>query len=121
MPKYTVKVAGSEKLERKLKQLPEHMQEGLRTAVRDSAKAIRADARTRVPVDSGDLRKSIKFRTAKGGLSATIRVDEFYGRFVEFGTTSQAAQPFLGPAAQAERTRFPGRISDDVRKALGLR
>lgn len=121
MPKYSIKVAGSSKLKNQLKQLPEDLRAGLKLAVKASAAAIKADAKKRAPVESGNLKKSIRYRVDPDGLGATVRVDEFYGRFVEYGTTSQDPQPFMTPAAEAERTRFPGRISDDVRKAIGLR
>jgi HK97 gp10 family phage protein len=121
MPRYTIKVTNSTKLKRELKELPDELRKGIRKAVRSSASAIRTGARKRVPVDSGDLKKSIRFKTDRDGLGAVVKVHEYYGHFIEFGTSSIPAHPFLRPAAEAERKAFPTRISDDVRKALGLK
>jgi HK97 gp10 family phage protein len=118
---YTIKVTNSTKLKRQLKELPEELRTGIRKAVRSSAAAVRADARKRVRVDTGDLRRSIRYKTDRDGLGAVVKVHEYYGHFIEFGTSSIPAEPFLRPAAEAERKQFPSRISDDVRKALGLK
>ncbi|MFC4333864.1 HK97-gp10 family putative phage morphogenesis protein [Salininema proteolyticum] len=118
MPKYRIDVAGSNQLQRRLAALPDDLRDSLKGSLRDAAKSVRSEAQDEVPVESGDLRKSIKFRVDGRKLTATVRVEKFYGHFVEFGTTSQEAQPFMRPAFEAERRRFAGRISDDVRKAL---
>ncbi|THV27939.1 HK97-gp10 family putative phage morphogenesis protein [Glycomyces paridis] len=120
MPRYTVKVANTHLLKRKLKELPDDMLVGLTVAVRAAAKQLKADARKRAPVRSGDLRRSIRYRMDRDGLGAQVYVDEFYGRFIEYGTKSMEKQPFLRPAAALERARFRNRVSDEVRKALGL-
>ena len=120
MPRYVIKVTNSTKVKRQIKELPDHMRDGLRLAVKASAKQLKADARKRAPVESGDLRRSIRYRVDKDGLGATVIVGEYYGRFVEFGTSSMEAQPYLRPAAALERARFRNRISDEVRQALGL-
>lgn len=49
-----------------------------------------------VPVDSGDLQRSIH---AESGPSGNFVVaDEEYAAFVELGTSKMAAQPYLRPA-----------------------
>jgi HK97 gp10 family phage protein len=121
MARYTIKVTNSTKLKRQLKELPEELRTGIRKAVKTSAAAIRTEARKRVRVDTGTLRRSIRYKVDRDGLGATVKVHEYYGHFIEFGTSSIPADPFLRPAAEAERQRFPTRISDDVRKALGLK
>lgn len=54
-------------------------------------------ARSVVPVDSGDLRKSLTFR--RQGAVATVTSDLPYSAFQEFGTSQMAPSPFIGPAA----------------------
>lgn len=56
----TVKIDGLKDLERYLKQLPEEIQKRpLRSAVSAGAKVILDEAKSRVPVDTGNLRKSL--------------------------------------------------------------
>lgn len=116
--KYTIEVARKKKLRAALESLPDDMRKGVRKAVRESALSVRKDARRTVAVLTKALRKSIKFKVAKDGLSATVMPTEYYGTFVEHGTESMEAQPFMRPAAEAERPRFPKRISKDVHDAL---
>lgn len=49
-----------------------------------------------VPVDSGDLRRSIHAEVNSAGLF--VVADEEYAAEVELGTSKMAAQPFLRPA-----------------------
>ena len=78
----------------------------LRTALRNAAKPVRREARARVPVDEGDLRKSIKTKATvkrSGDGYADVGFDPeiaFYGGFVELGTSQQPARPFLRPALE---------------------
>ena len=71
---------------------------------------IAEEARRLVPVESGDLRDSIAVSTEVAGYGAASRTvyvgplraggssDVFYAHFIEFGTATQRAQPFLAPA-----------------------
>lgn len=51
-------------------------------------------ARQLCPVDTGDLKRSIGYRTADGTLRATAP----YAAYQEFGTYKMRAQPYLFPA-----------------------
>lgn len=106
------------KLREQLKQLPEDMRKSYRKSLREASMAVRRDARKLVPVRTKALRKSIKFKIARDGLSAIVRPTVYYGLYVEHGTERQEAQPFMRPAAAAEKKRFAGRISADLREAL---
>lgn len=117
MLQFTVEVKRA-KLRNKLQALPEDMRKSFRKSLRESAMAVRKDARRLVPEDTRALRKSIKFKIARDGLSAVVRPTLYYGTFVEHGTKKMQAQPFMRPAAELERPRFPGRISADLRVAL---
>ncbi len=57
-----------------------------------------ADMKRLVPVDSGDLLKSIE-----PGDDGKILIGEEYGKFVEFGTHIMEAQPFARPALYRRR------------------
>lgn len=85
----------------------------------DSAEAMAAGARERVPVDTGELRDSIRaektgeleHRAAAGDNKA------FYAMFVEMGTRNQPAHPYMIPAFEAEKRVAEGRVVNALRKA----
>lgn len=77
--------------------------------VRKTAKDIEGNAKQIVPVDTAFLKNSIgtsDLRTVgtSGTLSVEIGPTASYGKFVEFGTSTQAPQAYLGPSLD----RFSG-------------
>lgn len=86
----TVNVKGLDELAKMLDSLPVKIARNImRAAVNAGSKVVRDKARELVPVDSGDLRKSIVTRQSKaanGTISGGVKTDLFYARFVEFGT-----------------------------------
>jgi HK97 gp10 family phage protein len=116
--KYRLQVAKQRKLRAALQQLPDDMRKGVKKSVRGAAMAVRKDARKFVPERTKALRKSIGFKVAKDGLSARVFPKMRYSAWVEHGTEAQAAQPYMRPAAEAERPRFAKRMSQDVHDAL---
>lgn len=42
----------------------------------------------------------------------------FYARFLEFGTSHQAATPFLGPAFDIEKEKLPDVVRDEIDKRI---
>jgi len=91
-------------------------------AVRETCLAIRARATSLAPSLTGELRKSISFRTEfKKGDAGEMRHVGYIGirassparvywRFVEFGTMYYSAHPFFGPAAQEAKTGYTQRM-----------
>lgn len=69
-------------------------------AVRRTAYAVEADAKALAPVDTGNLRNSITTSVTLAGTAITAEVGPTaeYGGYVEYGTSTQGPQPFLGPA-----------------------
>ena len=67
-------------------------------AVRKAAMDIEAQAKSRAPVDTGNLRGSI----AASGHDADYRVDSpaNYSLYQEFGTRHMGAHPYMIPAAE---------------------
>lgn len=99
--------------------LTKRMRKGERktaTAVRQTAKGIVKKARAKVPIDTGHLRDSIRYEPLDNEHRAHVVVDTrdekhpSYAAYLEYGTRHQGAQPFLIPAAEAERERFRRRI-----------
>ena len=92
-----VSLRGFAEFEKKLRALPGKVaRKVVRQALREGAKIIQAEAKARVPVDSGKLKKSIKVRAAKSRKKGTAAVvvqtgqgdfkgETFYGAFLEYG------------------------------------
>ena len=78
--------------------------------MRKTALDIEADAKAFAPVDTGFLKNSIGHSDLRrvgqyGVLEVEIGPSAEYGAFVEFGTSTQAPQAFMGPALDR---RSPG-------------
>ena len=94
---------------------------GVGNAVEETAYKIERDAKLTVPVDTGELRKSIETEidwssSGRGEkVSAEIGSDLEYSDDVEFGTSRQSAQPYLIPS-------FDKNVADlerNINKILG--
>jgi len=118
-------VSGLSELTRTLEGMAANVQRNaLRRAVSSGAAIIRNEAKERAPVRTGEMRRDIQMkreRTADAqiatyavyvrsgkksrlaGKARNVERDSFYWRFVEFGTSKQAAQPFMRPAFEAKK------------------
>lgn len=119
---YRVTVDGLDELKKRLEKLSDDLRAKAEDALSESADAVKKDMMRRVPVDTGNLRRSITARVRKRQLTANVGPrpgkSAFYGYWVEFGTSSMRAQPFAGPAAEAERARWPNRLRTHLKDAL---
>lgn len=119
---YRVTVDGLDELKKRLEKLSGDLRAKAEDALSESADAVKKDMMRRVPVDTGNLRRSITARVRKRQLTANVGPrpgkSAFYGYWVEFGTSSMRAQPFAGPAAEAERARWPNRLRTHLKDAL---
>jgi HK97 gp10 family phage protein len=90
-----------------------------RAALRDVGKLLRKDAKSRVPVDTGNLKKNIGTWVRKsddGGAYLQVGVYDrkraqkkgmpyaFYAHMIEFGTSEHPANPFIKPSAMNNLT-----------------
>ncbi|MEV4672167.1 HK97-gp10 family putative phage morphogenesis protein [Actinomadura sp. NPDC049382] len=117
-----VTIEGLDELHRRLEEVGEQIREAAGKAIKDSAEAVRDDAREQVRVDTGRMKRGLKAFVKKADLSAEVGwrdPDLYYAKFHEFGTTRIPANPALTAAAEAERSRLPDRITEDVRRAIG--
>lgn len=90
-------------------------QKKVKLVVKGTGLIIETGAKRRVPVDTGRLKSSI-LRTPKTDFFVTVGTNVEYAQYVEYGTSKNRKQPFLFPAAEAERQRY----LDRIRKALQL-
>lgn len=113
MAKVTLKLQG---LEQAIKKIGKFRLEKIGQVVNEldrTAIAVESGAKRNTPVDTGRLRASI-VRQEFGRFNRTVGTNVEYAIHVEFGTRYQRAQPFLYPAAEAERQRF----LDNLRRIL---
>lgn len=124
----TSRILGRDRMRKVLKALPEAIRKRLREAILSESEAMAGMMRSIVPVDRGDLKKSIKVtpgdeapalyarvrsrRAEKDPyLAAIVHADDFKARFVEFGTAPHVNQgQFTGtmnPGTPAQPFFFP--------------
>ncbi|MEX1037862.1 MAG: HK97-gp10 family putative phage morphogenesis protein, partial [Acidimicrobiia bacterium] len=105
-------------MKRELDRAGDEILDALALVVKESAWAVIDDARHLVPVDTGNLRDSITYRS-KGEHRAEVYIDTSdatYGHIVEFGTSARPEQPFMGPAAERERSQLKKRVVEEIER-----
>jgi HK97 gp10 family phage protein len=126
----SVQVEGMEEILRDLRKAQADVQQEAREVLKEQAKIIRDDARSRCPEDTGTLKKSVRLSVSRKGLNASVSAggkvqgkDAYYAQFVEFGTKHSPAQPFLYPAGRAHEKETEEKLvkvlTDAVRKGAG--
>ena len=119
----SARLVGAEAMARVLREMPKEVSDKVvASAVRAGAAVVRKEAVSRVPVRTGNLKKSIRaLRTRKTEHDATYLVGPagrgFYGLFLEFGASRRAKRPWLRPAFEATADRALGAIG----KTLGAK
>jgi HK97 gp10 family phage protein len=101
-----------------LVELGEDVRRRLLQAIITTGDDIVRDARSLVPVREGNLHDSIYAEPAGDGYEIEIGAGMDYAGYVEFGTSRQAAQPYLVPAIERNRYRFYGRIGNAVKYGI---
>lgn len=128
----TVKIEGLKELQAALSRLPRELdRKVLNAALMAGARPMVAAIKARAPVDTGTLARNIRARPVRPypGNTATVeigvrrlnkrqvnllrekarkagqstRVNAWYWRFLEFGTSKMTARPFLRPGFEAEK------------------
>lgn len=124
--RFRVEIEGSEEIARKLAELSDTMAGGeLAVATRLGAEVVAEEAANRVPRKSGNLARSMSTQVTKATRTrATVLAgptkDGYYGRFLEFGTSRQAARPFLRPAFDEKKDEVVRVVGDYLRGRLGV-
>ncbi len=97
-------------LESRLPEIIRSLQQGASRVNEASAKKIERDAYGRIPKRTGDTAKTIQARHVEGDDWEVVV--GFPGQFIERGTRSVGARPFMVPAAEAEREHHARAIRD---------
>lgn len=121
-----------EKTRAKFRALPKAVRKNVEDALEQNAEELSQAIKRRVPVEYGDLQKSVtwkrgaaksKTRGQGDDPDLTVRVvegdrDAFYAPFVEYGTAAAPAQPHFFPTYRSLRRRLKSRLSRAVLKAI---
>ena len=81
------------------------LQSNKEAALQEIGDRVVKRAQELVPVDSGNLQRSIHAEV--DGDTLNIAADADYASYVELGTSKMAAQPYLGPALLEVRKDIP--------------
>lgn len=123
-----VKIEGIEELQKRLRDITEAVRdEIIGEALLAAGAVIRDEAKSRAPVRTGTLSRSIVAEPGdkkKPSVRVGITDDGYYGRFLELGTRQRTNQkgarlgaitatPFLAPAVSAKRDEA-GRVAGEV-------
>lgn len=120
----TATVRGIGAVVRNLQALNKDIESAARKASVRAAFEIESEAVSRVPVDTGRLKGSIGTNQAGDIIEVGAGVREGseieYAHFVEFGTSNPnyPAQPYLQPAVEAVRAKYPDMVIEDVRAEM---
>lgn len=123
MASNSINIFGAKEIEAKFRALPAKIQNKLvRGGMTQAGRIVREEARERVPVDTGELRASIKARRPKGAKRGEIRREVAatapHAHIIEQGRKGAEAQPFLAPALEAKQGEVVQAISDSVREGV---
>lgn len=110
-------VVGAGRLAKKFPQLKETFRTIAKEEIAQGVSDIARTARINAPYLSGELADSIGEFLSKDGLAGGVAANAPHARAVELGTEDTAAQPYLFPAAEAERKRIVRRTGNRMRKA----
>jgi len=118
----TAEVKNINKLTAKLKQLDRRTRGAvLAEAVLDGAFINEREAKRLCPVDTGNLKNSIRSEVIEQHHHYAIAetgTNVEYAPHVEFGTEEMAAQPFLRPALDENESRIRRAIAQAVKRQI---
>lgn len=117
------KIEGKKQLEEKLNKINKTATNEIEQALLNGALMVERDAKKNAPVDTGRLRQSITHQHKDFGSKnpyVEVGTNIQYGSSVEFGTSKQAAQPFLFPAYNSNKSKILKELANAFKKGVGL-
>ena len=105
----------------RLREMGEHVERAAKQALRAGAYKVVADAKSKVPVRSGNLKNSIKAVPNGDGSAYRISANAkkngvAYGQFVEF--SPKINKPFLYPALNENRAQIRENVKTAAQNAI---
>ncbi|MDK2986535.1 MAG: hypothetical protein PWQ96_2179 [Clostridia bacterium] len=93
--------------------------EKIKKIIMKTARKVVKEARSRVPVDTGETKKSIKAKYFEYGLMATVKPrlpGGWKAHFHEYGTVKMRARPFMGPSEEVVRNEYLNELRNEVNR-----
>mgnify|MGYP000993785027 CR=1 FL=1 len=119
MPTITIRVRGSEQLRRNLNRLGgAQRRQAQRDGLEAGARVVETHAKVLCPIDTGTLRNSIMVDEVTPD-RAIIAPHTDYAEHVEFGTSRQAAQPYMRPALDQHEAEIIDAVERTVAAFVG--
>jgi HK97 gp10 family phage protein len=121
-------VKGLNELEKQMKRFDNEIHKECKKVLRDSVKQVAKEARANAPKDTGEYKKSIKFKVSRSGLIAWAYAGRkgenskrgYLGHLLEFGTANgQKAQPHFGPALNKAKATFGNELKQGINRVRG--
>jgi HK97 gp10 family phage protein len=107
---------------KRLREMGAELEQEVYKVLGEHGKKIREGAKSRVPVSSGRLQRSLKMTRSRRKMYAKIyskeTADCYHAPFIEYGTKHSEARPFLGPAAREDEPDFVADIERIVEEMI---
>lgn len=112
-----------DRLRRRLKAIPVEVRKAARAQLKANAEQLVETQKRLAPVDTGELKDSIRQQDTSTSTRISRRVSAGrggvpYAAWAEFGTTKNSARPFFWPAYRMLRRRFRARMTRATKKAI---
>lgn len=124
--KLKTSIEGADEVIKMLQEMGQEASSILERAADAGGKIALNAAKNLCPVKTGALKASLylqKSKTKKPEIKQEVKISpgkkEFYGTFVELGTSKQAAQPYMRPAIDENQGEIARTINQEVLKAIG--
>lgn len=126
---FSVSLKGFEETRKLMELLPDKIQRNaMKQAMAAGARKILQEARRRVPVRTGELKKSLEVKFVKAASQGTFgkivykvqakRPQGSHANLVELGTTRAQPHPFLRPAFDVAKDQALAAIMEKLSKAI---
>lgn len=97
-----------------LEDKPKQFKKVSQKIIKDTALQMTRDMNSKVPVDTGNLRRTIGYEITDKGMGckvgANIHGNAEYASYVEYGTRKQKAQPYFNPAFDKAEKEFKQKV-----------
>ena len=128
---FTFTIKGVENLQKAFADKQKEIQEVFKNDLNEGADIVVASARSKAPVLSGNLQRSINKNEVwvRGGIIDVMvgvevneifsKADGYYARFIEKGTSRMKARPYLRPALNENKVQIQNKIEADLKEVIG--
>ena len=104
MASVTLQVKGAEEVAQKLRDMADPSK--LRKIVALNGSELQQKAQQKAPVDTGQLRRSIRLEIEADGMTAVVSANTDYAAYQEYGTRFMPAHPYLRPSLNEQGVQF---------------